>query len=299
MELTIFLIGALIVSIGLSGFGLAKLSSWKTRDFGTLNINWTNTFLASSGISFAVGALVFMLLSNPWVAISIIPLAYMMALGTVTDMKILKIPSDISILAYLIPIPIMLLSIDSYGWFSFAVWAGIILLFTVFAFAGAFGVADLRIMILAGTSLVWWAGIETVMLAFGMAAFIQLLIHPLAVKFDWGVVRERKNINDQVQEREKAEYEALSDEEKTDLAEKKALLIQARVAKNKKRSKLARKLRYLSYKRNIMKKRKRYGKPRRFVPFGPALYISFCLGALVYSNMFAVYISPQLSRIGL
>lgn len=299
MELTTFLIGAVIVTGILSGFGATRVSSWNARDFGQLNISWTKTFLASSGISIVVGAIVFLLLNNPWVGIAIMPMAYMMSLGSFTDMKILKIPLDISILAYLLPIPIMLLSIDSYGWFSLGIWSAVIALFFFFSWAGAFGLADLRIMILAATSLVWWAGIETVILAFGFSALIQLLIHPFAEKFNLGVLKERKNINDLVEEREKSEYEALSEDEKKEFDEKKALLIQKRVAKNKTRSKLSRKIRYSRYRKSIMKKRARREKIRRFVPFGPALYVSFTLSAIVYANLFAVYVTPQVSRIGL
>lgn len=299
MELTTFLVGAVIVTGILSGFGAKQLTAWKARDFGQLNISWVKTFLASSGISFAVGAAVFVLLNNPWPAIAIMPMAYMMSLGSLTDMKILKIPQDISVLAYLLPLPIMLLSIDSYGWFSLGVWGAIIALFFFFCWAGAFGLADLRIMILAATSLVWWAGIETVVLAFGFSALIQLIIHPFAEKFNLGVLKERKNINDLVEEREKAEYEALSEDEKQAFDEEKALLIQKKVAKDKTRSRLSRKVRYARYRKSIMKKRARQSRVRRFVPFGPALYVSFTLAAIIYANLFAVYVNPQLSRIGL
>lgn len=287
------------MAVGMSVFGLVRLPKWKTRQFGELNINWNKVFFASSGISFFVGAVVFLLSWNPWIGISIMPLAYMMVLGTVTDMKIMKIPDDISVLAYLIPIPIMLLCIDGYGWFSFGIWMAVVALFLVFAFAGAFGVADLRIMLLAGTSVAWWAGLETVLLAFGASAFIQLVLQPMAGKFGWGVLKPRKTINDQVEEREKAEYEALSDEEKATRSAKKAELIQARVAKNKKRSKLSRKIRYFLLKRKISKKRKRANTLRRFVPFGPALYISFCGAAVLYASLFTVYLSPNLPWTGL
>lgn len=287
------------MAVGMSVFGLVRLPKWKSRQFGTMTINWNKAFFASSGISFFVGTVVFLLSWNPWIAISIIPLAYMMVLGTVTDMKIMKIPDDISMLAYIIPVPIMLLCIDGYGWFSFGVWLGVVLLFLVFAFAGAFGVADLRIMLLAGTSVAWWAGAETVLLAFGASAFIQLAIQPMAEKFGWGVLKPRKTINDQVEEREKAEYEALSDEEKAVLSLKKADMIRVKVEKNKKRSRFFRKLQYLRLRKRIYKKRKRMSTLKRFVPFGPALYISFCAAAIIYVNMFAVYVTPSLSWIGL
>lgn len=288
-DLNIFIALGLFLSIGLSAFGAYRLPKWKEREFGGYDFKWKTIFASSTLISFITGALIYSLTQSPWPAIAIIPLAYMTVLGSITDMKVVKIPSDISILAYWIPVPLLVIFADSYGWLSFAIWMAIVLLFTFFAFAGAFGFADLRIMILAGTSISWWVGAENILLAFGASALIQLLLHPLAHVFNWGIVKERKSISYLVKEKEEAEriaskennvhVEADQQQEEAVVPDTETMPSDSNTEKPKGKVD------------NFLNGKS--AKSRRFVPFGPALCIAFCFVGLYYARAFAVYIEPH------
>lgn len=290
-DLNIFFSLGLILSVGLSAFAYYRLPHWKARDFGTYDFKWKTIFASSTLISFGMGAFVYYLASNPWAAISVIPLAYMAVLGSITDMKVVKIPSDISILAYWIPVPLLFIFADGYGWLSFGIWMAIVLLFAFFAFAGAFGFADLRIMLLAGTSISWWIGAENILLAFGASAFIQLLLYPLAHAFNWGVVKERKSMSYLAKEKEEAERLAALEGSTagTVSLEKEEVVSLSEVETSTEESQLTHKPKgkvdnFLNGKSS---------KAKRFVPFGPALYVAFCLVSLYYAKTFALYIEPH------
>lgn len=283
-DLNIFIALGLLISIGLSGYGLLRIPFWDAEDRGIKkgNFNWKKLFLLSTSISFVIGFIVYWLTMNPWAGISVIPLAYLMILGTVTDMKVLIIPRDISILCYWIPVPLLLIFADSYGWLSFGIWMAVTGLFFVFSYAGAFGGADVRIMTLAGTSICWWVGAENILLAFGAAAFVQLFIHPLAHKFNWGVMKKRKSVTQLVKENE--------EKERLEANAKGEPIPEPKPIKPKKERK------GLFWK--IIKKLNNFingesETERRFVPFGPALMISFCAVSLYYAKTFAVFIEPH------
>lgn len=281
-DINIFLgLGALI-SIGLSIFGIIRLPKWKERGFGEVNFNWNAIFFVSSVLSFGIGLLVYLLAVNPWAAIAIIPLAYMMTLGSITDMKVVKIPLDISILAYWIPVPLLFIFADTYGWISFGVWMALVFMFFIFSYAGAFGMADLRIMILAGTSVVWWVGVENVLLAFGASAFVQLLLYPLANKFNWGVMKQRKSMTQLVKEKEEAEGKV--SEIKKPKKPKKPKSAFAKFL-DKIFGGLLRKI------NNFLNGQS--DKAKRFVPFGPALYVCFCAVGVYYAKVNPLFISAN------
>lgn len=279
-DLNIFIALGLLISIGLSGYGLLRIPLWddEERGFRKGNFQWKKILTASTVISFLVGLTVFYLSQSPWAGISVIPLAYLMVLGTVTDMKVLMIPRDISALCYWIPVPLLIIFADSYGWLSFGIWMAVVALFFVFSYAGAFGFADLRIMILAGTSISWWIGAENILLAFGASAFVQLLIYPLANKFNWGIVKIRKSVTQSVKDNE-AESKLDSEED---------IVPEEEPVKKKPRGFIGRILEKLNNFINGQSK-----KEKRFVPFGPALMISFCAVSIYYAKTFAVFIEPH------
>lgn len=279
-DLNIFIALGLLISIGLSGYGLLRIPLWddEERGFRKGNFQWKKILTASTAISFLVGLTVFYLSQSPWAGISVIPLAYLMVLGTVTDMKVLMIPRDISALCYWIPVPLLIIFADSYGWLSFGIWMAVVALFFVFSYAGAFGFADLRIMILAGTSISWWVGAENILLAFGASAFVQLLIYPLANKFNWGIVKIRKSVTQSVKDNE-AESKLDSEED---------IVPKEEPVKKKPRGFIGRILEKLNNFINGQSK-----KEKRFVPFGPALMISFCAVSIYYAKTFAVFIEPH------
>lgn len=286
-DLNIFIALGLLISLGLSGYGLLRIPLWndEERGFRKGNFQWKKIFAVSTVVSFLVGLAVFYLSQSPWAGISVIPLAYLMVLGTVTDMKVLMIPRDISALCYWIPVPLLIIFADSYGWLSFGIWMAVVALFFVFSYAGAFGFADLRIMILAGTSISWWIGAENILLAFGASAFIQLLMYPLANKFNWGIVKVRKSITQSVKDNEEKEnQEVPNPEEHTSEP--------VEEAPQKKPKGL------IGWFISLFKKLNNFingqsKKEKRFVPFGPALMISFCAVSLYYAKTFAVFIEPH------
>lgn len=290
-DLNIFISLGLFLSLGLTAFGFYRLPHWKEREFGNYDFKWNLIFAGSSIFSFVVGGLIYHLSGSPWPGLAVIPMAYMTVLGSITDMKIVKIPSDISILSYWLPVPLLFIFADSYGWLSFGIWMAIVLLFAVFSFAGAFGFADLRIMIMAGTSISWWVGAENILLAFGASAFIQLMLYPVANAFNWGVVKERKSMSYLVKEKEKEEAERLAVTEES-TTESDPLVIsgetepvepelQDKEVSEKPKGKVD----------NFLNGKS--AKAKRFVPFGPALCIAFCAVSLYYAKVFALYIEPH------
>lgn len=296
-DLNIFLSLGLFISLGLSAFGLYRLPLWKEREFGSVKFKWKTIFASSSVISFVVGSLIYYLTLSPWASVAIIPLAYMTVLGSITDMKIVKIPSDISIISYWIPVPLLVIFADSYGWLSFGIWMSIVLLFTFFAYAGAFGFADLRIMILAGTSISWWVGAENILLAFGASALVQLLLHPLANIFNWGVVKERKSISYLAKEKEKEKEAEAKTDSVSDLNEKTEVSEDSIVENTERNPSAGIPDENISVPKPKGKVNNflngKSDKPKRFVPFGPALMIAFCLVGLYYAKFFAVYLDPH------
>jgi hypothetical protein len=285
-DLNIFIALGLLISIGLSGYGLLRIPLWddEERGFRKGNFKWKKILAVSTVVSFIIGLTIFYLTQNPWAGISVIPLAYLMVLGTVTDMKVLMIPRDISALCYWIPVPLLLIFADSYGWLSFGIWMAVVALFFVFSYAGAFGFADLRIMILAGTSISWWIGAENILLAFGASAFVQLLIYPLAHKFNWGIVKIRKSVTQSVKDNE-ADSKLNSEE---DIALNESAVPATEPARKKPKGFFGRLLEKINNFINGQSK-----KEKRFVPFGPALMISFCAVSLYYAKTFAVFIEPH------
>lgn len=285
-DLNIFLTLGILISVGLSAFGLWRAPLWDAEDRGFKkgNFKWKTIFAFSTVISFGVGLTVYLLSMNPWAGISVISLAYMMVLGTVTDMKVLMIPRDISALAYWIPVPLLLIFADSYGWLSFGIWMAIVALFFVFAWAGAFGFADLRIMLMAGFAISWWVGAENILLAFGASAFIQLLIYPLAHKFNWGIVKVRKSITQSVKDAEEKErLELEQNDESVALAVEEQKSSEQQLSEDSPKEQKGI--------NNFLNGQSK--KAKRFVPFGPALMISFCAVAIYFAKVFAVYIEPH------
>lgn len=285
-DLNIFIALGLLISLGLSGYGLLRIPLWddEERGFRKGNFQWKKILAVSTVVSFLVGLAVFYLSQSPWAGISIIPLAYLMVLGTVTDMKVLMIPRDISALCYWIPIPLLIIFADSYGWLSFGIWMAVVALFFVFSYAGAFGFADLRIMILAGTSISWWIGAENILLAFGASAFIQLLMYPLANKFNWGIVKVRKSITQSVKDNEAATK--LASEE--DIPMGTEITSEEDLPETKPQGSVGK---LMEKPNNFINGQSK--KAKRFVPFGPALMISFCAVSIYYAKTFAVYIEPH------
>lgn len=272
MEVIYWLITAIILSGGFSLYAKKKLPQWKERHFGEYDFKWNKIFAWSSVVAFAVSTLVFLITSSLAAALAIIPLGYMLVLGSVVDFKISKIPADISFIAYLVPIPLLLLFSDRYGWFSFAVWMGLVAFFFIFTWIGMFGFADLRILILAGTSLSWWVGIENLAMAFGFSAIIQLIFHAIAhiKKSDIGTMKTRTGwlYEKELKEQKEAELlentpnseEVKANDESVNETEEVTLVEDVDNADQKKKA----------------------GKKKKFLPFGPALYISFTLLAIVY-----------------
>lgn len=300
MELTqgtesiVFLVGSIFFPLILTLYGFKKIPAWESRGFEGHGFNWKKIFAGSFIASLVASSLVYFLVENPWPAIAISPLAYMLVLGSVTDLKTLKIPNDISFIAYLLPVPIMIACADSFGWLSFGIWFGLIALFFIFVWFGAFGMADLRIMILAGTSVSWWVGADNLIFSFGFAAFVQLIAYPLANKFNWGVVKQRKSVMLEIKEKDEAEAKARAEAEENGVdyvapeinnEASTELTVETTVEKPvKKRNPILAWLHRLFYGKSE--------KEKRFLPFGPALYLSFTLVGIYYASIQPVYNAP-------
>src|SRR5690606_4387356 len=102
-----------------------------------------------------------------------------------TDFSTYKIPREPSILAYYLGLPLMIgyaLSIGSWAPIAaFGVWMVIPTLLFLFS-GGGIGMGDIRLLILFGTTLSWWVGIEYMFYGLIASCLLQLIIlYPAAL----------------------------------------------------------------------------------------------------------------------
>lgn len=102
-------------------------------------------------------------------------------ISALTDIFSLKVPMDIAIRGYWSVFPTAIAgAVFSQDWIivgigilAFWIWA----MFLYFFFAGGFGQADVRMMILHAFGLTWWVGIDWVFYAFLGACILQIILH--------------------------------------------------------------------------------------------------------------------------
>lgn len=262
MTLPIFSI-CLIVLIGVLVFASYKfIPGWNKRDFSVKGANWKKVLTSASALAVITSSVAYAGTLNGPVALSIALVAYLTVLATYTDLKVYKIPSDISIISYWLPVPFVLLSFKSFDWFGPIAWAILVLLFIGLAwYTKGMGFADIRLLILFGTAFSWWMDPMLMIYTLLIATVLQMIVHVVAPYLKLGV-KKQKGANN-----------VWNEETKT-----------IEGGKPTKRRKPQIHVRLLAY---VLPARwtafLNRNRPRFHVPFGPALIISYLGSALYYA----------------
>lgn len=199
LDWTLALSIAVVSSVALTLFSRKHVHAWTERGFVNLLLPWNKTFLLSGVTSITVALLALSLGGEWWQAGLLSLLGWMLIFVCSTDFATYKIPSETSILAYLLPLAlaIPLTWGDKTAYISFAVWMGTILLLDILGMIlkGGIGGADIRLFILAGSTLSWWVGLDWMFYAFGASAALQLVVFLVARLTGWGRIKPAGSMN--------------------------------------------------------------------------------------------------------
>lgn len=179
------LVGSLIISTVLWLCGRKFSPAWETRNMDNLSKRWTLLF--ALGTVFAVGlSLGAHALGAPVLgAIALSVVAWLIPLVSATDYTTLLIPREISVVAYYLPLPLLAI----YAWqesswgpvINAGIWMGAVALMFLPVMMGRMGMGDLRLFILFGTAIAWWASAYYVVLGLLAACVIQIFVFILAM----------------------------------------------------------------------------------------------------------------------
>lgn len=182
----------LVILTGLGLYTKNKIPAWNERGFGDRGLDWSRTAIASL-VGGAVLGLGSAAVSGQWYVGAVMTiLGYFGVLATATDLSVLKIPSDISIVAYLLPIPLILLWWPQMDKLSLAFWAVVVgMIFLLAVFSRGMGFADVRILFLTLTGLSWWVGVIPMTYALMGACVLQIVLTLVLPKTSFGVVKAK------------------------------------------------------------------------------------------------------------
>lgn len=196
------IVGALVVSAILWFAGTKFSPAWEKREMDNFAGKWNLLFglgtlfalLASVG-SFALGAPV-------WGAVAFSIIAWLIPLVSATDYTTLLIPREICIVAYYLPLPLVVMhSIQEGSWsplINMGIWLLAVAVMFIPVMMGRLGMGDLRLFILFGTALAWWAGAYYVVLGLLAACILQIFVFILAATTKKiGVYREVRPLTDE------------------------------------------------------------------------------------------------------
>jgi prepilin signal peptidase PulO-like enzyme (type II secretory pathway) len=250
----------------MGAFAKWKVPAWQERDFGTRDFKWNLLIGISTALSLAFSHLAFFLSENSWISLCIGMLGFLVVLASVTDFALMKIPSELTTLVQYAPLPFVALLWPSFDFLdktSMVMWAVLVFIFAVLSFMRFFGWADVKILFAFGTTLSWWVGPEYMMYALLGSSAFALLALPITNKLGYKVKKH------------------LGDSTKWDSEEKKFVAVDRAPIAEEELEGLDRKA-----VREVVKKKK--GKKKTFLPFGPALLISFLVMALIAAGTMEV-----------
>lgn len=123
---------------------------------------WTVVFALGTLLGLVGTFALYQLQPNVYIAASMSICLWIMTLTSYTDFSVLRIPSEPSIVAYYLGLPLILgYGLQSGAWGPILIALGIWLIMPViFFFPKSIGMGDVRLMLIAATSLSWWVGIQ-------------------------------------------------------------------------------------------------------------------------------------------
>lgn len=261
----------------LSGAGLSLVSSallwaksnkhtseWEDRGI-SVRFQWKSVFLAATLLAVLASTVAGVLGAGFLPAAGVGLLGWMTVLVTVTDFTTYKIPREPSILSYYLGMPLMAaFAIMNGSWAPIVAFLAWMLIPTILFFVAGkgLGMGDIRLLILFGTTLSWWVGIEYMFFALVAACLVQLLIaFPAAVLTGRG----RKAVPGATESTaEPAQPEAPAEED----AGEDDVVVEVEVVEESLDS--------------VPSDKQKKAKKKLHLPFGPALMFAF-LGMGIYS----------------
>lgn len=294
-----FLISLAALNTLLGVFSYKHVPAWNSRDFNVRGLNWNIVIPGSIASSVILSTAVYFYTNNLWVSLSIALVGFIFPLATATDLSVSKIPQDISVLAYLLPIPLILLCWPSLDQTTVIFWAIMAFLFGALSFVGlGLGFADVRLFILFGTAFSWWMGMMNMTYALLIATVLQLLIHLIGPHINLGVkkTKEENAVYDATTRRLVAESsivveethpvvtngDILPEEDSDNNTEN--VVIDTDNEHKQPKSKSAEK--------RAQRKAKRKAKKRFHAPYGPSLLLGYLIVAMYTAFTSPVLISP-------
>lgn len=219
------MIGITPLILGTMWFFLHKhITEWSTesRGFKALESKWRYIFYYSF-----IGGWVLSILAgflsdfNLYLMLILGILSFVLIFSTITDVIVHKAPKEVARYGIYASMLVAGLAISDNIWnqssllnnivhpsilhlFPFASTIGEAQLYTIglwllvpllllLVSRGGIGMADVRLLILAGISLSWWVGLMNMIVAFFIANLIQVLAFIPGQKFNWGRMIERPN----------------------------------------------------------------------------------------------------------
>lgn len=256
--------GLLLLLLAVLVFASYKfIPGWNERDFSVKGANWKKIISIAVGTAVATSGVAYAGTLNGAISLSIALVAYLTVIATFTDLKVYKIPADISILAYWIPVPFVLLCFNSVDWFGPITWGVLVLLFIGIAlYTKGLGFADIRLLILFGTAFSWWMDPMVMIYTLLAATFLQMLVHLVAPFISLGVKKKKGDNSVWNPETKKIE----------------GALSEGKRRKPQPHVKLLAKVLPARWTAFLNRKKERF-----HVPFGPALIITYLASALYYA----------------
>lgn len=255
----------LVLLVGLMVFASYKfIPGWNERDFSVKGANWKNVLIGASGLSMVSSIVAYAGTLNGPVSLSLAVVGFLTVVASYTDLKVYKIPADLSILCYWIPVPFVLLCFSSIDWFGPITWAVLVILFILVALKSkGLGFGDIRLLILFGTALSWWMDPMLMIYTLLIATVLQIVIHLVAPFLNLGVSKKKGSNTVWNAETKKLE----GDKAVATKRRKPGLHI-----------KLLAPILPARWTASLFKNR-----PRFHAPFGPALIVSYLGSALYYA----------------
>ena len=261
------LIPALLVSGLLTYISKRNIPHWEQRGYSKIPLLWTWILALSNTVALLASTASILLGGGFWASAAISIVGWLTPLVVITDLFTYKIPREPCIAAYWLGLPLMagfMLSIQAWSPLaSFLAWMFLpALLFLIGS--GGMGMGDIRLLILFGTTMSWWVGIQNMVFALMAAAMIQILLFPIAKLTGRGRKMERSSIaGGSIEETLEEELASVNDEIKEDSNEEEPTQEDEPQVPTELEEKIK-------------------GKKKLYLPFGPVLMIAF-LGAALYS----------------
>lgn len=261
----IFIIASLAVAAGFATLSYLKIPAWKARGYGDRDFKWNLIILASAISSLASAYLAYFLSDGSlYTSLATGVLGYLLVLSSVTDFALMKIPSEPTTLAQWVAVPAIIWLWPSLNYedkTSLVVWFGIVFVFAVLSYMRRFGWGDVKLMFAFGTLLAWWVGPLNMMIGFLGSSFLALLMIPVLKRM--GLTVKKGTSEATVWNPETKQMESTDRESEVTVDTEGSVPPESEGSEDSPAPKKTRK--------------------RTFVPFGPALLISF-MGIALFAS---------------